>query len=431
MAVRNFTPFDSTRDLVTQALRAEAMPEGAYPLYLVRNLHGRVRVSVSADVEADEGCRAALSGLAERLATALGAHGYPADEGISFVDAAMLAALQETAKEMPGLPQAFWVERLMTGEDWWTVDVSSAAESAKRYTLYSVKGGVGRTTTAAVLAWHLARGGERVLLVDLDLESPGVSTAILDPLAQPEFGVADWFVEDLVSQGEDVLERMVAKPSWPQEFEGDVFVAPAHGKEPGEYLAKLGRVYMGAGDSWSARLRNLLSDLEGRYAPTVVLIESRSGLHDIAAATVTDIEAQALLFCLDSESSWADYGVLFRHWQAEGLAVKIRERLSIVSALTPPEKDVRYLEGFRERSWDLFQRLYDSQTESAPIVPFSFDVNDAFAPHQPMPVYWNQGLAAGTSLRQLDQEALKLAYTPFLNRFDELMKGADESTGPA
>ena len=432
MAVRNFTPFDSTRDLAAQALRAEAMPEGAYPLYLVRNLHGRVRVSVSADVEADEGCRAALGGLAERLETALGAHGYRADEGVSFVDAAMLAVLQETAKEMPGLPQAFWVERLMTGENWWTVDdASSAAESAKRYTLYSVKGGVGRTTTAAVLAWHLARGGERVLLVDLDLESPGVSTAILNPSAQPEFGVADWFVEDLVGQGESVLERMVAKPSWPQEFEGDVFVAPAHGKAPGEYLAKLGRVYMGAGDSWSARLCKLLSGLEERCAPTVVLVESRSGLHDIAAATVTDIKAQAILFCLDSESSWADYGVLFRHWQAEGLATKIRERLSIVSALTPPEKSVRYLEGFRERSWDLFQDLYDSQTESGLAVPFSFDVNDAFAPHQPMPVYWNQGLAPGTSLRQLDQNVLESAYGPFLNRFDELMKGTDEAKGPA
>ena len=421
--MRNFTPFDSTRDLATQALRAEAMPEGAYPLYLVRNLHGRVRVSVSADVEADEGCRAALSGLAERLATALGAHGYPADEGISYVDAAMLAALQETAKEIPGLPQGFWVERLMTGEDWWTVDVSNAAKDAKRYTLYSVKGGVGRTTTASVLAWHMAREGERVLLVDLDLESPGVSTAILDSSAQPEFGVADWFVEDLVGQGESVLERMVAKPSWPQEFEGDVFVAPAHGMKPGEYLAKLGRVYMGAGDSWSGRLRKLLNGLEERCAPTVVLLESRSGLHDIAAATVTDIEAQVLLFGLDSESSWADYGVLFRHWQAEGLATKIRERLSIVSALTPPEKSVLYLEGFRERSWDLFRRLYDSQTENIPSVPFSFDVDEALAPHQPMPVYWNQGFAAGTSLRQLDEAALNLAYTPFLKQFDELMDG--------
>ena len=427
----NLTSFDSIRERVAEALRAEAMPESVYPLYVVRNLHGRVRVSASVGTETNEDSRAALSRLAERMASGLGAHGYPANEGILFADAAMLGALKKTAREMAGFPQVFWVERLVTGGDWWTVNLSSAPKEIKRYTLYSVKGGVGRTTTAAILAWHLARKGERVLLIDLDLESPGLSTAVLESAAQPDFGVADWFVEDLVGQSASILERMIAQPSWPQEFEGHVFVAPAHGRDPGEYLAKLGRVYMGTGDPWCKRLGRLLSGLEERCAPSVVLMESRSGLHDIAATTVTDVEAQALLFCVDSESSWADYGVLFRHWQAEGLATEIRERLSIVSALSPPEKSVAYLEGFRERSWDLFRCLYDRQTEHTSTVPFSFDVNDASAPHQPMPVYWNQGFGPGTTLRQLDQAALNLAYAPFLEQFDELMDGTDQTTESA
>ena len=429
--MRNFTSFDSIRDRVAEALGAEVMPEGVYPLYLVRNMHGRVRVTVSAEAETDEGSRVALVRLAERMAKALGAHGHPAEEGILFADAAMLSALKKTAREVAGLSQVFWVERLATGGDWWTVNCSSAANEAKRYTLYSVKGGVGRTTTAAVLAWHMARRGERVLLIDLDLESPGVSTAVLDSAAQPEFGIADWFVEDLVGQGANVLERMVATPSWPQEFEGHVFVVPAHGMDPGEYLAKLGRVYIGTGGSWCDRLRRLLRGLEERCAPSVVLMESRSGLHDIAAATVTDVEAQVLLFGVDSESSWADYGVLFRHWQTEGLATKIRERLSIVSALTPPDRSVAYLERFRERSWDLFRGLYDRQTENTSTVPFSFDVNDVSAPHQPMPVYWNQGFGPGTTLRELDQAALNLAYAPFLEQFGELMAGTDEKAESA
>ena len=140
-----------------------------------------------------------------------------------------------------------------------------------------------------------------------------------------------------------MIERMIATPTWAQDFEGDVRVVPAHGRELGEYLAKLGRVHMDTEeDPWTARLNRLLVRLEDSIQPDIVVLESRSGLHDIAAATVTDLNAQVLLFATDSESNWADYGVLFRHWQRHALARQIRERLFIVSALTPELDTERY-----------------------------------------------------------------------------------------
>ncbi len=164
---------------------------------------------------------------------------------------------------------------------------------------------------------------------------------------------------------------------------------------------------------------------------TVVLLESRSGLHDIAAATVTDLEAEILLFAADSESNWTDYGILFRHWQDRGLAEKIRERLSIVSALTPELGTRRYLERFRERAWSLFhEHLYDSVTpgdESGD--EFSFALSDEPAPHDPFVIHWTRGLAGGASLTYFDETTVKEAYTGFLNRFDQLV-AADDGGGP-
>ena len=81
--------------------------------------------------------------------------------------------------------------------------------------------------------------------MDLDLESPGLSSAVLEPDRRPDFGITDWFVEELVGQGDQVLGSMTAAPRWAQDFDGDVRVVPAHGRESGEYLAKLGRVYNG------------------------------------------------------------------------------------------------------------------------------------------------------------------------------------------
>ena len=430
----SFVSFDDVRRLAFKLLTAEAVPETVRPLYLVRNLFGKVRISVSDAVEEDESCRDALQRLANGLGEVLGAHGHPPGNAVLFVEPALLADLDETAQKIEGLDRVYWVERLMTGGDWWTVNPRDAApppEGPRRYTLFSVKGGVGRSTTAALLAWRLARAGERVLVVDLDLESPGLSSAVLDPRTQPDFGVADWFVEDLVGQGERVIERMTAEPSWSRDFDGEVRIAPAHGSEPGEYLAKLGRVYMGhAGKSWSRRLGALLSRLEERHEPTFVLIESRSGLHDVAAATVTDLGAAVLLFATDSVSTWTDYGILFRHWRDRGLATAIRERLSIASALTPELDTERYLQGFRQRAWDLFrEHLYDEVDPSSPGDEFSFGLDDEDAPHRPAPILWNRGLAAGASLRDPEKKtpAVRQAYTTFLKWFDEGVARGDET----
>ena len=226
-------------------------------------------------------------------------------------------------------------------------------------------------------------------------------------------------MEDLVGQGDRALKEMTITPAWALDMEGDVHVAPAHGREPGEYLAKLGRVYLDTLEPWSTRLERLIRSLENRCNPTVVLLESRSGLHDIAAATVTDLDAQVLLFATGSASTWDDYNILFRHWQANDLAAQIRERLAIVSALTPDTGDVHhYLAGFRERSWTLFQDcLYDEASDDLSVDRFSFDLNDDDAPHDPLPITWTLGLASGASLRNLDQTSVTVAYTRFLERF--------------
>ena len=419
-----FIAFDEVRHRVVDVFKAEAVPDGVCPLYLVRNLYGRVRISVSDSVEADESCRDALQRLSGELSEALGVHGYPAQDAVLFVDPGMLNTLCDAAEEINGLDRIYWVDRLVTGRDWWTVGSSGSGQEAKRCTLFSVKGGVGRSTTAAVLAWHLAHNGERVLVVDLDLESPGLSSAMLDFRARPDFGVIDWFVEDLVGQGDHVLDRMTAAPAWAQNLEGEVRIAPAHGGDPGEYLAKLGRVYMDTGDApWTTRLKRLLVRLEADLRPSVVLLESRNGLHDIAAATVTDLDADVLLFAVDSESTWTDYEILFRHWQARNLATGIRERLSIVSALTPELGTEPYLQGFRQRAWDLFRdHLYDEVVPSVDSGDeFSFDLHDEHAPHDPMVVHWTRGLAPGTSLRDLEQTTVYLAYAKFLSRFDKLI----------
>ncbi len=412
--------FDEVRDLVNVALDAVDVPECEASVYIVRDIFGKVGLSVSEDA-GSEALRHALERLAEALQKSLGAHGRPAERAVLWLEPDLLDEMRDTASEIrPGI---YWVDRLLVGDGWFTVGEERRDGGPVRYAFHSVKGGMGRSTTVTVLAWHLARRGERVLAIDLDLESPGLASAVLEEDTHSKFGVADWFVEELTGQGDAVLRDIVSTPRWVHDLVGTVWIAPAHGRDPGEYLSKLGRVYMDtAADPWLGRLERLLRALEDSLKPTVVLVESRSGLHDVAAATVAGIGAEVVLFAVDSASAWTGYGILFDHWRAQGLAPRIRDRLSLVSALTPEVDTKQYLGRFREHAWNLFRdRLYDpleGADDAFDAVSYALRSDDA--PHNPLVVHWNRGFAAGASLRCPEDTVVELAYSRFLRRFDRL-----------
>ena len=90
-----------------------------------------------------------------------------------------------------------------------------------------------------------------------------------------------------------------------------------------------------------------------------------------------------------------------------------------MSALTP-ELDIElYLQRFQQKAWSLFRdHLYDEIAPDNIGDDFSFGLDDEEAPHYPIPIHWNRGLAAGTSLRFLDRAAVHQAYAAFLKWFD-------------
>ena len=70
------------------------------------------------------------------------------------------------------------------------------------FTFYSYKGGVGRSMALMNVAYRLAGWGRHVLIVDMDLEAPGISRST--EFAQPTDGSKD--VVDLLTAGLRILE---------------------------------------------------------------------------------------------------------------------------------------------------------------------------------------------------------------------------------
>ena len=415
-------------------------------LLLNRDLNGRVRLILPERFNESEQ-RMLWASLASHLMQRLGKHAYPQNTEILFETNREQALQGATSYLVDGFNNVWMVDRLATEANW--ASIAPESEKVPRIVFFSIKGGVGRSTALAATAWSLAQEGKRVLVLDLDLESPGLSSALLPPERQPMYGITDWLIEDLVDNGDVVFESMVASSNL--SHDGEIHVVPAHGADHGEYIAKLGRVWMpklqtnGTREVWSSRLERLLQNLEERIKPDVVLIDSRSGIDEIASACITELGANLiLLFALEGQQTWNGYRMLFEQWLQAGVAREIRERLQVVGAIVPENDRVEYLAGLREHSYDVFvDTLYD---EIAPInigevgrqidgtwkvgglsEGWNFDEADGTAPHHPWAVHWHRSFAGLLSLQgrlaAIDTKEIESIFGALINGASNAVDG--------
>jgi hypothetical protein len=327
------------------------------------------------------------------------------------------------------------LERTVVGEAW--SDVESAAPNW--ITSYSFKGGVGRSTATAWLAQKAAAQGDCVLVVDLDLESPGVSALLQDPAQLPDYGLVDYLVESAVSNPEDL--DLVSRAPFPYAGNGELWIAPASGRprDKYDYIEKLNRVYLSAPSPSGGLPRSMVDRFRDSISacvttveqvsrkPDLVLLDSRAGIHDVAAIAISHLCSTALLFASNDPATWAGYSMLLRKWgERPDNARVIRDRVKMVAAMTPAISDDLYLQEFRERAAACFESVYD---ELSPGDEDAYNpaVDDDSAPHFPLPIRFD------LSLRNLDHvkfeqlissSVVDALYEDFYLGFQTLVSGS-------
>jgi cellulose biosynthesis protein BcsQ len=401
--------FNDALRLAALSLRDPALPE-APKARVIRDVYGRLRFALDcplADYPPEAlakltQAQAALEPYATNAEVL--SHDSFSDPQAVFGSADWHRTLVELGTdedgESRGTAEIQLLDRQITGQDWLRPPVDGGAAHPHRFVFFGLKGGVGRSTALCMTAWGLAQRGKRVLLIDFDLESPGLSGLVLPANKGADFGVVDWLLEDAVGQGDAVLPRMVSASPLAETTISAIRVAAAMGVGELDYLAKLSRAYAdvpGASgpQRMGSRMRNMVEQLEAQEKPDVVLIDSRAGLHDLAAVSITGLADTALLFATGGAQSWAGYGQLFSHWQHRpDVAKHVRERLIIVRALTPKTDREASVRGFQRKAYELFaETLYDE----LPADPTEDDgelfhpgEKDESAPHFPILVDWDE-----------------------------------------
>lgn len=301
------------------------------------------------------------------------------------------------------------IDQRIVGADWLLAPANSSLPTP-RYAFASIKGGVGRTTALAVAATHFAEAGKKVLVIDLDLEAPGIGAMMLPPNELPAYGLLDGYIERSLGNFDDSFLFDMMAPSPFGKGKGLIDVVPAVGataqEHPANVLAKLARAYVesstadGALASFSDQTRWLVDTIAGSKQYDAVLVDVRAGLNESTAAALLGLGAQVLLFGEDTPQTFAGYRYLLAHlarsprnFQDDWLV-----RLKMVHAKASPLAERQ--QAFRDRAHDLFREfLYRDiplgEDSSSPVLDQSgegvvtmpeFSLDDVEAPHYAVPI---------------------------------------------
>jgi len=152
--------------------------------------------------------------------------------------------------------------------------------------------------------------------------------------------------------------------------------------------------------------------------PDVTLLDSRAGLHDIAAVAVTRMGATSLLFGVDTAQTWEGYRALFQAWRLHfDRAERFRENLKLVAAQVPETETSAYLESFQQNAYDLFADNLYVETPPGEALGFNFDLNDADAPHSPLRIHWSRAFQQFDPVRRpnaVTDEQVRAAFGDFV-----------------
>ncbi|MCC6586292.1 MAG: hypothetical protein IT168_06195 [Bryobacterales bacterium] len=415
---------------------------------VLRDTSGRLRFINPEAPPPDE----VLSRYEARLAAALGAY-VRHDGAISFIG-------DPGAQQLLDDPAAFpmrldtlefrLLDRRIVGAGW-TEQPAREAVGPPRIVFASLKGGVGRSTALAVTASDLARRKRNILVVDLDLEAPGVGEMLLDEGRLPNLGTVDYLVENgLGGVPDERVADFIGTSALTTPGGGRVDVVPVLGRRaianPENTLAKLARAMIedidpeGRPVPVTVKMAEMVKRFLRSETYDVVLIDSRAGLSEIAAPTVLGLGANVLLFGTAQRQTMQGYAALFaalkllaERDRAAGRPAEWRLLFKAVQAKA--SLDERITAGYRDELYDLFaEGLYDAEDmegENPEVINFGID--DPSAPHWPLVIPFTQNFVDFDPVRaptQLTAAFYEQAYRPFLDGIDAIIaaSGVTEET---
>ena len=166
------------------------------------------------------------------------------------------------------------------------------SEAPLVFAFHSFKGGVGRTVHALALAQALADTRNSVLLVDADLEAPGISWLLEGRLPNPPVSFADFLALVHGDPDPSALESITLVASRLQDaLINGMYVLPAFRSPRMFHSLDIRPEHLLQGRKDPYCLLNLLASLGQKLGVAAVVMDLRAGLSELAAGMLLDPRA--------------------------------------------------------------------------------------------------------------------------------------------
>ncbi|MGI2904821.1 ParA family protein [Tolypothrix sp. VBCCA 56010] len=213
-------------------------------------------------------------------------------ESLQRVEKTLPIILEETAEDPP-IPRLIpslarpgvIVPNRQDGE----LPPSFSADFPSIVAFHSFKGGVGRTTNALAFAQALTEGGYSVLLVDGDMEAPGISWLLEQRLPSPPVSFADLLAlahgdpsPEAIDSVQLVAERLQSA------LIDNIYILPSFRSNERFSSLEIRPEHLIQGAKNPFILTQILADLGKTLGVDVVLVDLRAGLSELSTGLILD-----------------------------------------------------------------------------------------------------------------------------------------------
>ncbi|MDD2230025.1 MAG: hypothetical protein PHY48_11495 [Candidatus Cloacimonetes bacterium] len=172
-------------------------------------------------------------------------------------------------------------------------------------TFYSYKGGVGRSLALANIAALLVKKGRRVVLIDFDLEAPGLDSFDEFSCIGCKPGVVEYTTQFLQTGEAPKIDDFIHHCHLKDAPSGDLWIMPAGTKDTcyNRSRAGINWVEMYESGLGAAFVENWKAAIARRFKPDYVLVDSRTGLTDVGGICTLHLpDLVVMLFGLNDQN---------------------------------------------------------------------------------------------------------------------------------